>query len=116
MQLHPLYLTIKNNEGVVVLPKEEFISAGGYDERFEFYSPEDKDLYHRLIRRGLKPLVLRWKYLSAIYTPDTEKTKNYRLPLSKREMAKRMAPIYHENMEKYTLVANEGKEWGQWMN
>lgn len=109
------YITVHKNEGVVVLPKSEFIKAGGYDERFEFYSPEDKDLYHRLIRRGFSPLILGGNFTSVIHTPDEEKIKNYRLPLSKRDMAKAMSQIYHENMKNNVMVANEGKEWGKWI-
>ena len=52
--------------------------------------------------------------LSLIYTPWAEKLANYRLPLSRREMSKRSKPIYQENMANAVLVANEGKEWGQW--
>lgn len=111
---HPAYITIHGNEGIKVLQKSDFIAAGGYDERFEFYSPEDKDLNDRLIRRGFTSVVLPLHFAPIIRTPDKEKIKNYRLSLSKRDMAKIMSPIYHDNVKKGILIANKGKEWGKW--
>jgi glycosyltransferase involved in cell wall biosynthesis len=108
------WITIRKNEGVIALSKQEFIDAGGYDERFEFYGPEDKDINYRLRLRGLRPVILSIDYIGIILTPNEEKEKNYRLKLSKREMGKLMSPIYFENREKGILVANEGKEWGKW--
>lgn len=109
------WMTVRNNEGVMVIKKIDFLDAGGYDERFEFYGPEDKDLRDRLIRRGLDYWFTfsPW-YVKAIYTPNEEKVKNYRLPLSKKDMSKIMSPIYHDNVKKGVLVANEGRKWGQW--
>lgn len=100
---HAALLTIK---------REEFMAAGGFDERFEFYGPEDKDLNDRLRRRGLVPC---WfpNVFGYNKTFDEEKVKNYRLKLSKNRMAIMMWEIYRENMAKGTLVANpEG--WGKW--
>ena len=108
----------KRYTGVIVCQRQEFMAAGGYDERFEFYGPEDTDLAARLIRRrgrfGLLPPLL-----DVIPTSDDDKVKNYRLEafkghqLFKREMYKLMLPIYTENNEKGLLVANEGQQWGQ---
>lgn len=108
------WITVHNNEGVMVMQKLDFIDAGGYDERFEFYSPEDKDLSARLARRGLSKVVFPSYCAPIIKTPDSEKIKNYRLPLSKKDMAKIMSPIYKDNIKNNILIANEGKEWGQW--
>lgn len=110
------WMTVKNNEGVMIMKKRDFIDTGGYDERFEFYSPEDKDLRDRLVRRGMDCWFTfsPW-YVKAIYTPNEEKIKNYRLSLSKRDMAKMMSPIYHKNIENNVMVANAGIEWGKWI-
>lgn len=108
------WITIRNNEGVIVMNKQNFIDAGGYDERFEFYGPEDKDLNLRLVRRGLSVWTLPLCYLHAIKTPNEEKVKGYRLPITKKEMSKLMIPIYYENIDNNVLIANEGKEWGKW--
>ena len=100
-------------KGVIVCKRDEFIAAGGYDERFEFYGPEDRDLHDRLLRRGLSVGVMLGGQVKVIETPNKEKVKNYRLPLSKREMKERMHPIYFENCENKVMVANpEG--WGRW--
>lgn len=103
----------KRYTGVIVCQRQEFIDAGGYDERFEFYGPEDTDLNARLTRRGGKFGYLPNGLLHVIKTPNEEKVKNYRLPLSKRQMYLRMKPIYTENSQASMMVANEGIEWGQ---
>jgi hypothetical protein len=99
--------------GNICISRQEFIDAGGYDERFEFYGKEDKDLLQRLRRRGAPHAQIPDR-LTLIYTPWPEKLRNYRLPLSRKQMSKRSKAIYQENMEAGVLVANEGKEWGQW--
>lgn len=99
--------------GAIVCQRAEFLAAGGYDERFEFYGPEDNDLDARLTRRGGKLGRLPAGLLNVIKTPNEEKIKNYRLKLSKRQMYQRMKAIYEENEKGALLVANEGKEWGQ---
>jgi len=109
------WITIRKNEGVIGLARKEFVDAGGYDERFEFYGPEDKDISARLERRGLHRITLSIKYVGIILTPNEEKEKNYRLTISKREMGKLMSPIYFKNKEDGVLVANQGKDWGQWI-
>lgn len=109
------WMRIRKNFGIIICKRDEFIDAGGYDERFEFYGPEDKDLGARLMRRGHQPISISIKYIGYILTPNSEKAKNYRLKISKREMSKILKPIYLENREKNILVANEGKEWGQWI-
>ena len=102
----------KRYTGAIICQRQEFMDAGGYDERFEFYGPEDADLNARLVRRGGK-LGLLPSLLKVIRTPNEEKVKNYRLVLSKREMIDRMKPIYEENTKNHMLVANQGREWGQ---
>lgn len=99
--------------GVLCVARQEFIDAGGFDERFEFYGKEDKDLLARLVRRGA-PRAQVPDQLWLIPTPWPEKLKNYRLPLSRGEMSKRAKAVYHENIDNAILVANEGQEWGQW--
>jgi len=104
--------------GVIVCKREEFIAAGGYDERFEFYGPEDRELDARLRRRGGKvsaglPGVLPAGLVHVFPTPNSDKVKGYRLPLSKREMHEVGLEILTENNANGVLVANpEG--WGKW--
>ena len=76
-------------KGILVCKREEFIAAGGYDERFEFYGGEDKELEARLNRRGSKFGLMPKGLVRTIKTPNSQKVKNYRLPLTKRQMMDR---------------------------
>lgn len=100
-------------KGVLICQREEFITAGGYDERFEFYGPEDRELDERLTRRGEKFGLLP-NLLRVIPTSKADKIANYRIA-SRFEMKKRMRRIYEENQRNEVLVANKGIEWGQWI-
>jgi hypothetical protein len=110
------YVWIRGNKyrGAIVCKRQEFIVLGGYDERFEFYGPEDRDLEMRLCRLGGKFGLLPPGLLHVIPTPDSEKVKNYRLNLSKAEMSRLMLPAFEENEADGVIVANQGGEWGQW--
>lgn len=99
--------------GIVACQREEFINAGGYDERFEFYGPEDRDLDLRLKRRGAKFGLVPSGLMSVIPTSNEDKVKNFRLKLSQRAMSRLMRPIYEENDRNYVLVANQGRSWGR---
>jgi hypothetical protein len=100
---------------LIVCRRDEFIAAGGYDERFDCYAPEDKDICMRLHRRGGKFVSLSPKLVTEIYTPNSEKLKNLdpRYLGSKREMANVMQPIYDDNNARGVLVANPDG-WGKW--
>ena len=97
---------------LLVIHKEEFIDAGGFDERFEFYGPEDKEMVERLHRRGGKCGQYSRSLISAIYTPNEKKIAGYRLKIGKREMHKRMMKYFMENRENKLLVANPDG-WGK---
>jgi hypothetical protein len=99
-------------KGIIVIRRDEFLAAGGYDERFEFYGSEDAELRKRLWRRGSARSKYPDGYLEETYTPDEVKVLNYRLPLSKREMHRLGMLVYDENNERGLLVANEGLDWG----
>jgi hypothetical protein len=94
----------------------DFVAAGGYDERFELYGPEDRDLQHRLRLLYGFERVLPNHLLRNIYTPDDKKVANYRIEGNKHSMHKLMNPYYLENTRNGVLVANKGKEWGNWTN
>jgi glycosyltransferase involved in cell wall biosynthesis len=99
--------------GITLLRAYEFVEAGGFDERFEFYGKEDKDLLLRLKRRGNKFGQMPSNLLISIPTPRKEKYKNYRLSLNRPEIYKRSKAIYEENIKNEVLVANKGG-WGSW--
>ena len=97
--------------GALAIKRDVFMDAGGYDERFEFYGPEDKDLESRLKRRGHKLALHPKGLLTEIYTEVEDKLKNYR-PISRIAVKRAQHAIYFENIKNNVLVANEGKEWG----
>lgn len=114
IHLHtPDYMYPVDHPGLVTVKRSEFIKAGGYDERFEFYGPEDKDLNERFERRRLLRQTLPSKSYRILRTPNQEKVTNYRLPLTKKEMGDRMWEIFKENRKVGLLKANPGG-WGSW--
>ena len=98
--------------GMAVIRKEEFIAAGGHDERLEFYGKTDRDLHNRLWRRGGKFEYYPSDILSVIPTSRKEKFKNYRMK-SAHGMKVLNKEVYDENMKRGVLVANDDG-WGSW--
>ena len=92
--------------------REDILAAGGFDERFEFYGPEGKELTDRLQRRGLKAVQMSNRIVSQIPTPDAEKVKHYRQKMSKHAMHALGMKIWEENKAAGLTVANQGIEWG----
>lgn len=101
-------------KGIVCIQRQEFIDAGGYDERFEYYGPEDRDLDERLQRRCRKFGLVPKGLMRVLRTPDSEKTENFRIKADKHTMSRMMRPIYDENRENGVLIANADREWGRW--
>jgi len=104
---------------LLICLRDEFMAAGGYDERFKFYAPEDKDICSRLYRRGGKFWKLPESLVTEIATPYRDKLRNLDLrPFAndtqkKLAMARLMHPIYEENNRLGVLVANPNG-WGLW--
>jgi len=109
-----IWMRGKHKKGIIACRRQEFIDAGGYDERFEFYGGEDKDLEYRLRRRGKKFGLVPNGMVDTIITPNSKKLKNFRVQMTKKEMVLYAKRIRDENNRKGVLVANEGKKWGQW--
>lgn len=103
----------KRYKGALAMRKSEFIAAGGFDERFEFYGPEDRDLAHRLELRGVEKVVLPPGMIGNFHTPDEVKMQNYRERLTREESSRRMRQIFEENKRNRVLTANPGG-WGKW--
>lgn len=104
----------------ILIKRQEFMDAGGYDERFSAYAPEDRDICSRLHRRDGKFATFPARLIREIPTTNADKLKNLDIePYKndgiwvKRSMSHRMHAIYNENNAKKVLVANEGKEWGK---
>jgi len=113
LPLVDLFLFTERYKGVITINRKDFIAAGGYDERMEFYGPEDQDLHERLIRRGLAARSVPSSLIQVIKTPDAIKEQGYRLPLTKKQMATLGHLVLDENRKNNLLVANPGG-WGSW--
>jgi hypothetical protein len=105
----------------IVCKRHEFMESGGYDERFNLYGPEDKDICFRLHRRGGKFEPYPNYLCREIPTDNGRKLENLDksgLPgrmWQKREMMHMMGPIFRKNIEDGLLVANPGKDWTKWI-
>ena len=109
-----IWMRGRHKKGIIACQRKEFINAGGYDERFEFYGGEDKDLEYRLRRRGGKFGLVPDGMVDTIITPNKDKLVNYRVAMSKKEMILHNKAIRDQNNAEGILVANEGREWGKW--
>jgi GT2 family glycosyltransferase len=96
--------------GVIAVPREELLKAGGFDERFEFYGPEDKELEARLRRRLGAPTIYM-PAMTSIKTSKKRKFQNYSLSTRQEIHDWGKALLKTCNKEK-AMVANEGVEWG----
>ena len=119
---NPVWMYEKKDSGIMGRPpifkRDEYIAAGGYDERFNVCGPDDKDICMRMLRRGGKHASYPMNLYEEIYTPYKEKYRNMDITPYKNErqiklmMSRAMRKFYEENNEKGSLVANEGKDWG----
>lgn len=103
----------KRFRGAVCVRRDVFDAVGGYDERFEFYGPEDRDLAVRLMRYGAKKSTIS-NLLGNNPTPDEIKVANYRVKGTKHELSKLMRPIFDENVRNDVVRVNP-KGWGEWI-
>lgn len=100
-------------KGAIACQKAEFVSAGGFDERFEFYGPEDRDLAVRLAFRGAKKSTLPRGLIGNFPTADAKKMENYRVQMPKLYSSREMRVYFEDNVKRRVTTANpEG--WGSW--
>jgi hypothetical protein len=64
--------------GRIAVTREAFLNAGGYDEQYATWSPDDKDFNLRLRRLGYTAQEIDRKYLDAILHNDKMRFKEYR--------------------------------------
>ena len=102
----------RHYKGILCVERAEFVAAGGYDERFEFYGGEDKELEDRLRRRGAQFALLPDDLVYTLKTSNTDKIANYRGEMTKQEMMERGTVIRKANARAEVLVANQGQRWG----
>jgi Sulfotransferase domain len=63
--------------GRIAVPAHAFLAAGGYDEIFETWSPDDKDFNARLRRLGFRAVEIDEQYLDAINHNDKMRFREY---------------------------------------
>lgn len=108
-----IWMRGRYKKGIICCQKQEFVDAGGFDERFEFYGGDDRELESRLIRRVGRPCLVPDGMVDTVRTPREEQVANYRGNMTKRKMCIRAKKITDENNRNEVLVVNEGIEWGK---
>jgi hypothetical protein len=63
--------------GRIAVTAHAYLAAGGYDEVFSTWSPDDKDFNLRLRRLGFKPKEIDVRYLNAISHNDKMRFREY---------------------------------------
>jgi len=104
---------------IFVCKRDEFVTSGGYDERFNVCGPEDKDICMRMHMRGGKFRTFPKDIYTEEYTSPRQKVRNLNREgydgkgyCGKLVMSRAMRVFYKENLDNHVLVANVGKEWG----
>lgn len=64
--------------GRIAVTRHQFLNAGGYDEKFNTWSPDDKDFNARLRRLGYEPEEIPPQYLGVILHNDKMRFREYR--------------------------------------
>jgi Sulfotransferase domain len=81
-----LYANINRNDpnkpprgcsGRIAVTPNSFINSGGYDEKYETWSPDDKDFNLRLRRLGYTPQEIDRQYLNAVLHSDRMRFRDY---------------------------------------
>jgi hypothetical protein len=106
-----LYLNYGDIGAFMVIERNLILELGGYDERFEFYGPEDKDFCSRVLRKGIKRYDYPQSLVYSLGQTFTEKYEHYR-ERSINKMKQEMRAIYEENNANGVIAVNEGIEWG----
>lgn len=97
--------------GVVTVRTDLLVATGGFDERFECWGREDKDLLGRFIRRGMSVSYYDLDDLIILnVTPPGVRRKNYRL--GEHACKKLRNAVYEENLRNQVLTVNDGVAWG----
>jgi len=64
--------------GRIAVSRDAFINSGGYDEKYETYSPDDKDFNARLRRMGYTAKEIDRRFLKAVLHNDKMRFKEYK--------------------------------------
>lgn len=63
--------------GRIAVTRDQFLKVGGYDEKYQTYSPDDKDFNRRLCNLGCRPVEIDSQYLNAIHHGAKLRFKEY---------------------------------------
>lgn len=69
--------TPRGISGRIVVTRSAFLNAGGYDEKFSTWSPDDKDFNFRLRRLGYSACEIDYRYLDAVLHNDKMRFREY---------------------------------------
>ena len=67
----------KGSNGRMVVSRDAFLLAGGYNEKYSTWGPDDKDFNIRLRRLGFRPRLLSRKHQDTILHNDRVRFKDY---------------------------------------
>lgn len=67
----------KGCNGRIVVSTEAFVSAGGYDEKYSAWGPDDKDFHFRLRRLGYTACEINRQHLDVILHNDKMRFREY---------------------------------------
>ena len=68
---------LRGVSGRIVVTKNAFLKAGGYDERYDTWAPDDKDFNARLQKFGYVPHEINRQYLEAVPHKDGLRFEQY---------------------------------------
>jgi hypothetical protein len=92
--------------GRIAMSAATFLLAGGYDERYADWGPDDKDMNVRLGRLGLLPVEIVAQYLDAIHHKDKLRFKEY--PHARPEVGVTEDQFYLQNDRTVVNFGNVG--------
>lgn len=67
----------KGSNGRMVVTRNAFINAGGYDEKYATWGPDDKDFNIRLRRLGYEPQLIDRQFLETVLHNDKVRFREY---------------------------------------
>lgn len=96
--------------GRIVITAEAFLKSGGYDEKYDTWSPDDKDFNARLRRLGYSAVEIDKKYLDVVRHNDKMRFREY--PHVSTSMGEDQFQL---SAERCTSVSNFGKSGVGWL-
>lgn len=98
--------------GLIAVRREDWLSLGGYDERFgDGYGYDDANFVHRLEAAGWKPVIVPPRMAHSIPHPDIVRVQHMRRK-DLRETAEEHARMTLSDLEEGRLVANGEGPYG----